>query len=154
MEDNHNLYKLICRRTSLYFLKFPICFSKSLVVSIDVTIEIWQVIWPPQVAGKNSASKRVYQYNICLQWLLVNNPCLTNTLWVGILDPKKTPPQKAFRRSKHLLTRFLRDFGRLGIRKHDGIAWWEYNNSYSTVASHGDYYWDWRSYYFSLKRAV
>ena len=37
------------------------------------------------------------------------------------LDPQtrprvQTPPEKAFRRSKHLLTRYLADFGRLGYR--------------------------------------
>ena len=30
------------------------------------------------------------------------------------LDPQ-TPPEKAFRGSKHLLTRYLEDFGRLGF---------------------------------------
>ena len=33
------------------------------------------------------------------------------------LDPQ-TPPEKAFRGSKHLLTRHLVDFGRLGKKKH------------------------------------
>ena len=82
-------------------------FIKYILVSDMLNLKFWTLIthW-----GRRFQMNQSKTQDPCLK-VYLSTPSKYLASWC--LNPQ-TPPEKAFRGSKHLLTRYLEDFGRLG----------------------------------------
>ena len=115
---------ILCLYTHVF--RIPRHFPVRMTISASVPGSINSFI-PPLMTGILMSWVMGIFFTPIRNWVdfPISYPSLPNTLGVDvwtILDPQ-TPPDKAFREPKHILTRYLEDLGRLGLLYGNHGSW-------------------------------